>query len=183
MPTPLMLLATLFAIDQQGLAAEIGVPPVAPRGVQRDFSVAVGFGGGWLALNDNIGRDGQGAWTLRGRAAAGLAVNWMLFMGVEVGGTTRDGSTFMQTTAMAGIQRFLAGRFYVYAGLGLSWVTEAAEDYSDAVGPGLGGTIGLGCEAWRFPHAAIGIEVSSTLGLFAREQWDTGGVNLIFVGY
>lgn len=181
--TPLLLFASLYGMDQQALAAHVPVPPAAPRGVERDASLMVGFGGGWLALSDSLGREGQAAWTLRARVALGLAVDWMVFMGAEVGGTTRYDSTFIQTTLMAGVQRFLGGRFYVYAGLGPSWVAEKASNYSDSVGPGLGGTIGVGIEALRLPHAAIGIEASSTLGVFARERWDTGGVNLTFAGH
>ncbi|MDX2024451.1 MAG: hypothetical protein SF187_29685 [Deltaproteobacteria bacterium] len=162
------------------------MPPAPPRAVERDASIAVSFGGGWLALNDNIGRDGQGAWLLRLRLAAGVAVNWMVFVGIEAGGTNREGVTFVQTTPMAGVQRFFGGRFYMYGGLGPSWVTESDpedEESPFSVGPGFGSTVGLGFEGFRFPHGAVGLEASATMGLFAHERWDTGGVSLTFTGF
>lgn len=182
-----LLFTSLLAIEEQPQHVS-ALPPAAPKGVQRAVSATVGLGGGWLALSDNIGRDGQGAWTLRGRIAAGFAVDWMLFLAAEASGTKRADMTFVQTTLLAGVQRFLAGRFYVYSGVGPSWVTqngptEDGSSYSDSVGPGLGVTIGLGLEALRLAHSAIGIELAGTMGVFARERWDSGGLNLTFVWY
>jgi hypothetical protein len=152
-------------------------PPAPPQGEPRSVSAALLAGPGWLALRDDLGRDGQQATSLAGRLGVVIGPEWNLILALEHTRTERGQITFSQTAGMMGVQRFLFERLYLGGALGLAWVKEHA---SEGLSDGPGGTVSghLGVELLRSHHVALAAEVSFTLAQYQKEQWEMGGVRL-----
>jgi hypothetical protein len=152
-------------------------PPAPPRGGSRSVSAALLAGPGWLALRDDLGRDGQQATSLAARLGVVIGPEWNLTLAVEHTRTERGHITFSQTAGMLGVQRFLFERLYLGGALGLAWVREHA---SEGLSDGPGGTVSghLGVELLRSHHVALAAELSLTLAQYQKEKWEMGGVRL-----
>jgi hypothetical protein len=153
-------------------------PPPPPRGEPRTISATVLAGPGWLALRDDLGRDGQQATGLAARLGVVVGPEWNLFVAVDHTRAERGHVTFSQTAATLGLQRFLFERLYLGGALGLAWVREHVQP--DGLADGPGGTVSghLGIEVFRSEHTALAAEVSFTLAQYQKEQWEMGGVRL-----
>lgn len=166
------------------LAAQTAVstqpmPAAAPRKLHRPFSVSMGVGLGWLALTDNLGRDGQSALSLSGRATVQLSAHLMAYLGVEASGTSRQDSAFWHSAWLLGFQTHVANRWSFRLGMGPTWVRESSPEGSQSVGPGLAFSVGSGLELTRGSNVALSLEVTATVGVFANERWDMGGMNVV----
>ena len=177
---PTILLATwlAFTADTSAASSLGAMPAAAPRGVDRAAAWTVGGGFGWLALTDNLGRDGQPALTLSTRVLARIVGPLMVYGGVELSTTSREDARFFQTAWLAGLQTFIVGRVTIRAGVGPTWVTQRTPSSSDSVGPGWACTVAVGIEAARVGRTAFGMEATATWGIFAKERWDMGGLNM-----
>jgi hypothetical protein len=153
-------------------------PPAPPRGDPRFLSATLLAGPGWLALRDDLGRDGQQATSLAGRLGVVVGPEWNLFFALEHTRTQRGHVTFSQTAGTLGLQRFLFERLYLGGALGLAGVKEHVE--SDGLSDGPAGAVSahLGIELLRSEHAALAAEVSFTLAQYQKEKWEMGGVRL-----
>jgi hypothetical protein len=152
-------------------------PPPPPQGGSRSVSFALLAGPGWLALRDDLGRDGQQATSLAARLGVVIGPEWNLILSVEHARTERGHITFSQTAGTMGVQRFLFERLYLGGALGLAWVREHA---SEGLSDGPGGTVSghLGVELLRSQRVALAAEVSFTLAQYQKEKWEMGGVRL-----
>ena len=153
-------------------------PPAPPQDHPRLLSATLLAGPGWLALRDDLGRDGQQATSLAARLGVVIGPEWNLFLALEQTRTQRGQVTFSQTAGVMGVQRFLFERLYLGGALGLAWVREHVEN--DGLTDGPGGTVSahLGVEVFRSQHAALAVELSFTLAQYQREKWEMGGARL-----
>jgi hypothetical protein len=153
-------------------------PPPPPRGEGRTLNAAVSAGPGWLALRDDLGRDGQQATSLAARVGVVMAPEWNLVMGLDHARTRRGGATFSQTAGLFGVQRFFFKRVYLGAALGMAFVKES--DVPNGITDGPGGTLSahLGVEALRLRHAALTVEASFTIAEYNEEKWEMAGARL-----
>lgn len=173
-------------VPQPALTTEPGLgsmPPPAPRGVFRPTALTIGGGAGWLALHDNLGRDGEVAANAALRLSAALALDWVSVASLDLGLATRGDSNFYHLTPSVGVARFFGRGIYLRAGLGPSWVLEGANRRIASVGPGLALAGALGLEAARSTHLAAGIEALWIWGFFRNERWDTAGLALVLTRY
>ncbi len=153
-------------------------PPPPPHGDARFVSGTFLAGPGWLALRDDLGREGQQATSLAGRLGLVVGPEWNLTIAVEHTRTSRGGATFSQTAMLMGLQRFLLERLYLGGALGLAWVRESGVADGLIDGPGGTASAHLGIEVHRSSHTAMTAEVSFTLAQYPKEQWEMGGVRL-----
>jgi hypothetical protein len=165
-------------VEDAGAEPRGDFPPPPPTDPARTLSAAVSVGPGWLALRDSIGREGQGARAFGLRFGAVIAAEWNVFLGIERTSTERGGATFAQSAAIVGAQRFLFGRLYAGAGLGMAFVQETGvpRGLTDGPAPALSGTLGV--EVVRTLHCALTIEVTMTAAQYPKEAWEMGGVRL-----
>jgi hypothetical protein len=153
-------------------------PPPPPRGKPREGSIAVSIGPGWLALRDDIGRDGQAALGFAGRLGMVVFPEWNVTLGLERTRTSRGEATFSQTAGLVGVQRFFYGRVYLGAAAGLAWVQESGVPDPLTDGPGLAASAAVGVEAWRGSRFALTAELSITGAQYEKEAWEMGGFRL-----
>ncbi len=153
-------------------------PSRPPSGRPRGTNVTASVGPGFLALDDAIGRDGQGATGLMARIGMVPVPEWNLFVAVEHTTTDRDGATFAQTAGLLGAQRFFMHRLYLGAGVGLAGVAQTGVEDGISNGPGLTLSAHLGVEAIRWSHVALTAELSFTRASYEREAWEMGGLRI-----
>jgi hypothetical protein len=163
-------------VSADGPQGDFPAPP--PRGKPRAGSLAVSIGPGWLALRDDIGRDGQAALAFGGRLGMVIFPEWNVTMGLERTRTSRGEATFSQTAALIGAQRFFFGRVYLGAAAGLAWVQESGVPDPLTDGPGLAASAAVGVEALRGSHFALTAELSITGAQYKKEAWEMGGLRL-----
>ncbi len=164
-------------VQGAGAPPPLAFPPPPPKSLDRGVSLSLSAGPGWLALRDDIGRDGQSAMSLGGRLGAALNPDWMLHFTADHTATKRGGSTFSQTALLLGLQRFLFQRLYLSAAAGLAWVRQhGPAGLTD--GPGFAYSAALGAELMQSEHAAVTAELAFTMGHYQVEKWEMGGVRL-----
>lgn len=158
-------------------APQGALPPAPPKGTARAISLTGTAGPGWLALRDDLGRDGQKASGFAVRLGLVVAPEWTLTTGVDRTSARRGEATFSQTALLMGLQPHF-GRLYLGGALGVAWVRETGvpDGLTDGPGVSLSGTLGI--EAVRTRHAALTAEVTMTVGKYERESWEMGGVRL-----
>jgi hypothetical protein len=154
------------------------LPPPPPRGRARSASAAISAGPGWLALRDELGRDGQMATSVAGRVGVVIGPEWNLMLGFDHARTDRGGATFSQTAGLFGVQRFFFKRVYLGGALGMGFVKESGVPNGISDGPGATLHVHLGVEALRLRHIALTVEASFSVASYQREGWEMGGLRL-----
>jgi hypothetical protein len=163
-------------IEDAGPAGTFPLPPPAERA--RFLMVDLSLGPGWLALHDQLGRDGQGAMAMAARVSVMLAPDWCVFVAADHVRTERGGATFSQTAGLLGLQRYVLGRLYLGAAVAVGEVKESSVTRNRSQGPGDGASAFLGIEVLRGPNLALTAEVAVTLIEYPDESWEMGGVRL-----
>jgi hypothetical protein len=153
-------------------------PPAPPAEDARTVSASLSIGPGWLALRDDLGRDGQGSTSLAARLGVVVAPEWCLFLGIDRSSTKRGAATFAQTAALLGLQRYFLGRLYVGGAGALAMVRESGVPGGLTDGPGYGFSALVGIEAVKTRHAALTAELSFTLATYGKESWEMGGLRV-----
>lgn len=156
-------------------AAPAPFPPPPPAGVYRGATLSLSVGPGWLALRDDLGRDGQKATGFAGRLGVVLDPRWVASVSADHTRTTRGSSTFSQTALLFGVHRVLLERLYLGGGFGLSWV-RATGPLSASDGPGWAYSASVGVEALRGEFVALTMEAAFTMGHYQAERWEMGGL-------
>lgn len=153
-------------------------PPAPPRGVPRAANAGLSVGPGFLALRDELGRDGQGATSFAARVGMVVAPEWNLVLGIDHARTDRGEATFSQTAALLGIHRYFFGRLYFGGAMGLGWVRESGVPDGLTDGPGIALSAALGFELVRRPHWALTAEAGLTYAQYEKEGWEMSGLRL-----
>ena len=163
-------------VQQPAAPSPLPFPPPPPRGLCRGFGVSFSVGPGWLALRDDIGRDGQSAIAVAGRVSSVVYPDWLAHVSAEHTATERGGSTFSQTAVLLGGQRFFFGRLYLGGAIGLAWVRDSGGGTSLTNGPGFAYSGTLGVELVQAEHVAVTAELAFTMGHYEVEKWEMGGL-------
>lgn len=158
------------------------VPPQELRaGVYRPFSFTfsvgpgklIGPGENELAVTYNLFRLGFG-----------IAPNLSFVLSFEGAGTnsvnpaTGDDSWLKQETFLLGLQYHLERGFYLRGAVGQGSVSETTdfEKFNGGSGVALSGAVGF--EFVQTAHFALALDLNASTTRYARESWQTAGLNL-----
>ena len=157
------------------------MPPPDLRGsVYRPFSFAFSIGPGALVGPG----ESELALTYVLRLGIGLAPNLSLVVGFEGAGTNSVNpdsgldSWLKQETFLLGVQYHFAHGAYVRGAVGEGSISETTDydRYSGGSGVALSGAIGY--EFLQSEHVSLALDLNASTTRYARESWETAGLNL-----
>jgi hypothetical protein len=157
------------------------VPPDLRGAVYRPFSFSFSVGPGALigpgehelALTYNLFRLGFG-----------IAPNLSLVIGFEGAGTNSvnpdsgEDSWLKQETILLGVQYHFGRGLYVRGSVGQGSISETTDydHYSGGSGVAMSGAVGY--EFVQTQHVALALDLNASSTRYARESWQTAGLNL-----
>jgi hypothetical protein len=157
------------------------MPPEDMRGaVYRPFSFAFSIGPGALVGPG----ESELALTYVLRFGIGLAPNLSLVLGFEGAGTNSVNpdsgldSWLKQETFLIGVQYHFVRGLYVRGAVGEGSISETTDydRYSGGSGVALSGAIGY--EFLQSQHVSLALDLNGSTTRYARESWETAGLNL-----
>jgi hypothetical protein len=161
--------------------ASTGLPATPPSGVYRPFSFTAAVGPGAL-----LG-PGESAFAVSYqlfRLGLGVAPNFSVLFAFEGAGTssvnpaTNRESWLKQDIWQLGVQSHLRRRLYVRGGLGVGFVSEKVGGRTFDGGRGMALCAAVGYEVVQLWFAAVALDLHGSTTRYARESWQTAGLDL-----
>jgi hypothetical protein len=157
------------------------LPATPPGGVYRPFSFTAAAGPGALL---GPGESGLAVSYQLFRLGLGVAPNYSVLFAFEGAGTnsvnpaTNRASWLKQDIWQLGVQAHLRQRLYVRGGLGVGFVSEKVGGRTFDGGRGLALCAAVGYEVVQLWFAAVALDLHGSTTRYARESWQTAGLDL-----